>query len=318
MILFYTTGSHTEGLGHIFRTLALIKVLLVRELSFFCVVNESPIVESLFREHQISVSFLSNLENILQTNSIHSLVIDTRRDVSEAVRLAKQYSVPIVMLDCLTPARLWADINIYPNPHFDWHALDWKTYNGQIFGGALYTILHQKFQDARENIPAVESRNRILVSFGGSDPNGVTQRVLPWLIRSAVGPIDVVIGPGFQCSENLYALASDEVSFHENCSNLVPLMLQSRVLITALGVTIYEAALLQLPSIILSNFHSDFVDEVQIEKFIGIFPLGYYEQVLEVDFLRVLRQVLQTPSYQAQVGTLLDGLGAERIIDILI
>lgn len=289
MIVLYATGSKTEGLGHISRNYTLSAELKSRSIPHISIINDTIDLDKL---------------------SPSVLVIDTRQDTRDLCEKARSLKIPIVHIDCLSENRFLADVNIYPNPHFNSHGLDWTGYEGRICSGAAYTSIHSRYLTQALS----PERQRILVSFGGSDPNHLTEKVLPWLADSP-WPVDAVIGPA-----SSFASYDDYpfVTFHDHCDSLAPLLAQSGLLITALGITIYEAAFLNVPSIIVSNHTSDSDDEIRISQLKGLFPLGYYAGVQKNVFRNTVQNVIENyDSYSKAVGTLIDGKGSVRIVDVI-
>lgn len=325
MILFYTTGSATEGLGHIFRTLGVIATLRDRQILFHCVIRPDTMVESILQNNQIPFSTANTVDEfdaILQFQHPSHLVIDTRAELGLEIHCAKSHGITVVHIDCLNSTRLLADLNIYPNPHFNFRGLDWRRYSGKVIGGADYTLVHPRFMQQRATVPPASHRKRLLVSMGGADPNQVTQMVVQSLIGSGIEwPIDVVIGPAF-VHKNPLISESSLVTIHQSPMDLAPLMRHSGVLVTGLGVTMYEAAVLGLPSIVISNFETDREDEKRLTQISGIFPLGHFSTVTPPRLCSTLRRIISDPAQHLKwiekVGGIVDGNGANRIVDQLV
>ncbi len=310
MIAFLITGSKKEGLGHIFRTLSLIQILKEKNLPYTCFTNQDPVLSSLIPSHNIT----ELTDHFFETQKAITLVIDTRHDMTAIILLAKKHTVPVVQIDCLNNSRLLADINIYPNPHFPYKTLDWTGYSGRCFSGADYTPIHTKFLHTKNHLPQLSERHRILISFGGSDPNHLTPKILGWLeSENLPWPIDIIIGPAFTGN-----IPKTTGTIYQNCQNISPIMAKAGILITSLGTTIYEAAILKLPTIIISNFKEDARDETSLSKFEGFFPLGYYQTMTKIQLLTCIKKCIENHARNSQqIGTLIDGKGTRRIIDLI-
>ena len=50
-------------------------------------------------------------------------------------------------------------------------------------------------------------------------------------------------------------------------------------MITAIGVTIFEAQYLEVPSIVISNYEEDRLDEEKLKEWGGVTILGRYDKV---------------------------------------
>ena len=58
----------------------------------------------------------------------------------------------------------------------------------------------------------------------------------------------------------------------------------------------YEAAILGLPSIVISNFERDLADEKRLTQIPGIFRLGHYKTVTTDRICSTIRRVISDPA----------------------
>lgn len=330
MIMLLTTGSSTEGLGHIFRTLSLIAYIQATKTdSYCCVTPTEPQVTTILSTYEINHKEYHNEESLLDITkqlSPSHLVIDSRRIFTKTIIQAKAMGIRIIEIDCLHDDRLIADLNIYPNPHFQYEKLSWTGYQGQRVGGAAYTLVHPRFLTARQTIPPITERKKILISMGGSDPNCLTKRVLQWLDQLTPAPhVDVVIGPACPHASDIFAAAKNSaypITCHTDCHDLVPLMSQACLLITTLGTTMYESAVLKLPCIVINNFESDHTDSQQLALLPGFSPLGFYQHITASMLVETINRHIDQPqtlrNMSDAIGAVIDGQGGHRIVDFII
>jgi spore coat polysaccharide biosynthesis predicted glycosyltransferase SpsG len=109
--------------------------------------------------------------------------------------------------------------------------------------GPDYFILDEK----RLPAPAVMAGGKVnvLLTFGGSDPTGLTRKVLESLLAGAWGQthFTVVLGPGFREGEAVAALTAarqDDFTVIKNPAALLSLMAASDLTVCAGGRTMYE------------------------------------------------------------------------------
>ncbi|RAP38972.1 hypothetical protein DID80_01165 [Candidatus Marinamargulisbacteria bacterium SCGC AAA071-K20] len=321
MILFYTTGSKKNGLGHLSRTISLIKEVLSRNIPYHCLVNNDTTATSLLSKQEIRFSIFKSIET-LKDLSPSLIVFDTKQDVAELIKEAKKNKIKTIIIDSLDNNRLNADLVIYPNPHFNFNELDWAKAKGARCGGSEYTIIKPSFIKERIKDNLKLNRHRIVISMGGSDPNKLTELVMDAIAKTNYEDIDVVAGPAFNGLNDIKKLAKKYPKFtvHDNVSDLSTLFSEAGCVITGLGISIYEAAILKVPVIVISNYESDQNDEEALDNFNGIFPLGFYKQVEPDDITDSLHAIFDSiQSHQEladDVGQIVDTKGVSRIVDL--
>ncbi len=95
--------------------------------------------------------------------------------------------------------------------------------------------------------PVVKSddKRKILLTFGGSDPTGLTVKVVEALLKQdwPDSIFTVVLGPGFQEVEKIESMVQgreDDFRFLRNPDTLIPLFAESFLTVCAGGRTMYE------------------------------------------------------------------------------
>lgn len=118
--------------------------------------------------------------------------------------------------------------------------------------GPQYVLLRPEFSTTPSRLPATQVR-RVLITFGGSDPNNLTLRIMRWVAR-ALGTVklDVVVGPLFGNCEAIQeeaGMSDGSIVLHHNPSNMRDLMLAADLALCGGGQTTYELASVGTPSI---------------------------------------------------------------------
>lgn len=123
--------------------------------------------------------------------------------------------------------------------------------------GPEHALLRPQFAAARRKLkPRDGSVRRVLVFFGGSDPDNLTERALAALStldRSEL-VIDVVVGASNPRRERIAELCASQrgVNFHFNLPDLAALTAVADLAIGAAGVTTWERACLGLPALVVT------------------------------------------------------------------
>ena len=193
----------------------------------------------------------------------------------------------------------------------------------EYYAGPQYAILREAFQ-GREKVIR-EKPKVLLVTFGGSDPQGLTLKTLRAL--SAVPPsltIKVVLGPAFshrQALEHLLARSPRLFEILERVEQMATLIGEADLVVCSGGMTVYELAALGTPGIVLCQN----AREVQrMERFIQygtVVNLGLGTEVGEYEIAKTVASVLGDPALRQRLSEsgrhLVDGLGTSRVVDVI-
>ncbi|MCK4828486.1 hypothetical protein KA005_72820, partial [bacterium] len=194
----------------------------------------------------------------------------------------------------------------------------------RVLAGPNYYILGCEYSDIRRRIVKQEA-NKLLITCGGSDPLGVSLKVLTALKLIADRKLDVriAIGPYFKsdlkakiCSK--IATIQHVVTILNEPPNLAKHMLWCDLAIANTGLTKYELATTGTPALFLSinQEHAD-VNIPFLMEGTGI-DLGVYNSVSEENIANKICSLLSDFDMRqtmAKTGQgVMDGHGAERII----
>lgn len=192
--------------------------------------------------------------------------------------------------------------------------------------GPDYALLRPQFAKNRILIrPRGGELNRILVFFGGSDLANNTMKAVKALIQ-LTGDIQVDIIPGFfyPYREELETLCRDVpgMRIHHRVEDMAELMCQADLALGSPGSTTWERLSLGLPALtVISADNQRHVAE-EAHRLGVLIHLGDEAAVSEADWLSSLQSIQQDPDRLRSLSTrcmeLVDGLGAERVAEILL
>ena len=319
-------------MGHIFRCMAIANYMQSRfNTPVLFIVNDDEVVKSVMQDNNFGFEILDGnclhepeLKGILiRIHSSEKLValVDIKMDISSEIQLLQRRNIPVILMDNVTPVRFVADMNIYPVAHFDSSSLDWNGYCGKIVGGREWVPVAEPFLRLSRCLLPVNERKNILVTMGGADPNRITFQVMDALhdFDPAVC-IQVVLGFAFSFKEEVYCknrTLGNRFELIENTSRMAELMAGAGLAITALGTSIYELACMKVPTLVISNFKKDNLDESKLKQFESIVPLGYYKD-LSSERLRqfansLWKDTVKRLNMSECGGKVSDGRGTKRI-----
>lgn len=208
------------------------------------------------------------------------------------------------------------------NPNCYYHTLP---YSNKSFGGAEYALLREQFRNTTNGLNVKDQVEQVMLIFGGSDIRDLFPTLLPHLSADNPDIQFVAVSGNDQYGQELEALFAD----HKNVSikgrlsaeELIPLMLDSDVAITACGQTLGELSYLGIP---LIGICID-VDQVPFRDFYS--SEGLMSEALNWDQedlkeriqhnLKALSTVEERSKRSEKLKSVVDGQGARRALEKL-
>lgn len=260
-ILIRCDGDEQIGLGHMVRSLSMADELremygfgvtfalasgpvgleMVREAGFPCEKKESGVDEAAW------------IGEIISRIGAGALILDIRTDLNRSsIEKWKQNGCLTVVVDDPSDRRLAADLAFYP-PAPQLNAMDWKGFNGMLLSGWEYILLQKGFS---QGVPdPASSPPRLLISMGGSDPEGLIFTAVEALekVTEAFDPV-IVVGKGFAQRQSLdERLARSRRPFEllDKVTDMAKLMAESDLALASFGMTAYELAAIGVPSVLV-------------------------------------------------------------------
>ncbi len=261
-ILFRADGGSRIGMGHVYRSLAIADEIRT--------VSPSADIQFLMRAvHAEGVQRVSNSGypvRVLSDDAVGSVMKEIHdyspnvivNDFPAPMRieyleaLAKLGASTINLVDSLEDIEKPAEMAsvIIATMHNDQVELE------DFYGGPQFAILRESFS-GRE-ITVRERASQVVVSFGGSDPQGLTLKVLQALdgqIDEAAGlTVKAILGPAFSYRKELEELLTKltlKPAVLENVENMAETLTDADLVFCSGGMTVFEIAALGTPGVVL-------------------------------------------------------------------
>lgn len=205
--------------------------------------------------------------------------------------------------------------------------------HAQALLGPDFALLHSQYAMTRQTLErctahmgVVNPVRRILVFFGGTDPENLTGRCLEALSDPALSEIvvDIVVGVNNPHIEALrrQAAARGATHLHEPRPHLADLMAEANLAIGAGGTTTWERCCLELPSLVISVAENQQPVCNALAAANIIEYLGNYKEVEIEDITRAIKQLVNDTARCQRLtkksSALVDGLGAQRVVDAML
>lgn len=324
-------GGDVIGLGHIRRCLSLAQALSRQGavVSFITFANATTL--DLIRESGFNAIAVDSEHDLEQTRqAVRSLgasvlVLDSYDIDADYLACVRESVSLLVAVDDLGNRPLPVDIVINGAAYAG--KLEYKASPGALLlVGAPYVILRKEFgrESGRRMNNLVE---RILITVGGSDPKGLTGRLVGWIRRESNDiDLEVVIGPFFKEATSRSELKESKPSkihLHHNPTDMRSLMLEADLAITGGGQTTYELAATGTPAVAIATAENQLRNLNSLAQAGSlVYAGGLDDPNLETQFLNQLRKLIDEPKTRHQMSRrgreLVDGHGAERLAEVII
>ena len=251
-IIIRTDGYNKIGLGHIYRTIALANRLNMHDILFISK-EEHKLGIKLIKLHNFNLKQIKDEKDLCEVISAFKPeifindILDTRKEYIEEL---KKRNLFVVNFEDLGEGSNKADLLF--------NALyEEKKLNGNCYWGKDYYILREQFlQKGTKEIK--REINNILITYGGTDPNNYTKKILDILSELEMKNlrINVILGLGYKDPENLESHVKEfnmDILIKKNVNNIYKYMYEADIAFTSAGRTVYELASIGTPTIVLAQ-----------------------------------------------------------------
>jgi spore coat polysaccharide biosynthesis protein SpsF len=156
--------------------------------------------------------------------------------------------------------------------------------------------------------------------MGGSDPAGMTPKVVAWL-RSVRGDFKALVVDGPASSHRQTPVDSSRIQVVTNTKSFPTLLASADLAIISFGVTAYELAALGVPAIYLALTEDHAESASRLEAAGCGISLGLFRKTGEAQLKSLVERLLSDDKLRLTMGEkarrTVDGLGARRIADLL-
>lgn len=324
-VIFRTGGGRQVGMGHLRRCLTLAEALRQMEIeSHFLLDGDDMLRERVnaagFGAFTISLeNDLSETIEQLKNLRMQAVVIDSYALQRDYFRALSETGVLTIVIDDLADRELPVDVVI--NSSVGAECLPYRSRaHTQFLLGSKYSLLRPEFAEVPDRKIAKQAR-RVLITLGGSDPTGLTPKLMGWAhetIHDAA--LDVVIGPLYTDVARIENTAQDiagAVALHFDPKHMRSLMLEADLAISAGGQTIYELAATGTPTIAVCTASNQTVNLMGFSDANALILSG---SALDRDLEEKIKEAISHIADDAALRTtlskrsraLVDGRGTER------
>ena len=338
-VVFRADASTSLGSGHVMRCLTMADALRQQgtTVSFVCMPLAGNMIEQIDSRGFMVHTLDFEQDDAIQTRSFLQsllpswLIVDHYHLDENWERIQRSVCNSIMVIDDLADRPHDCDLLLdqtYQRESVAYQGL--VPQHCSLLLGTNYALLRPEFNEwrtlslARRSTPVLK---QLLMTFGGSDPDNITARVMQMFLRYKSLPQEcklmVIMGAQSPHHQSISSLASQlpyPCEIRTNIPNMAELMANSDLCITAAGTTSWEAACLGLPTAmtaIAENQHTA-LKALSAEQLVLQFDGRKLPHSLE----EKLNQVITTPDpllehLSLRFSKVCDGLGIQRVLKYL-
>jgi spore coat polysaccharide biosynthesis predicted glycosyltransferase SpsG len=253
-IAFVTIGNRKVGLGHVSRVMTLLSGLNAHTVKIFCAPEHVLAIERFQSSyHDVEVVAKHGLLDALKQFGANLVVHDELDTDPEQIRMELAQGMKVVVFEDNGPGQALATLafnELFSAEHTNAAQKRW-------YGPDVY-CLRDEFRHA-ERRPFQATVGRVLITFGGTDPSGLTFKVMEALGAVLDVPLTVVAGKGLQDVERLESTAAALRESGADVEVLRDVALMSEVMsrvdfaFSSAGRTLYELAHMGVPAIVMAQ-----------------------------------------------------------------
>jgi spore coat polysaccharide biosynthesis predicted glycosyltransferase SpsG/CMP-N-acetylneuraminic acid synthetase len=320
-VLFRVDGGAALGMGHVYRSLAIADALRASsraEIAFLMSADHTeglltvsrhgyPVRVVAGRGHETGLEHIRDFAPAILINDLPAI------DSAYLTALSHLGATTVNLVDTLTDLESTdhlAQVIVSAMHH------DRETPEG-FYGGPAYAILREQFRGRSKEVR--DEPRLVLLTFGGSDPQGLTLKAARALQALPQGvKLMAVAGPAFSYRRDFAALEptlSRRVPLINEAA-IADLMLDADVVVGSGGMSVYEIAALGTPGIVLGQNAREDQRMREFARYGTIEYLGLGPEVAEETIASAVQALLQDTDRRRAMSrrgqALVDGLGATR------
>jgi len=332
MNLIIRADAHYQiGFGHVMRCLALAQAWQERggQVTFISHKLLPDVLRQRLASEQVNLLLINELAGspddaqqlIALAREIQArvIIVDGYQFDTVYQRYIKDAGFPLLVLDDYSHTDLYlADWVLNQNPHATKSLYPYHGDATQLLLGTRYALLRREFWRWRgRRYERPYAGRNILVTLGGTDPQNMTTVVIEKLESISQHDLSVVIvvsaaNPNLEVLQTAISRSRHMVRLETNITDMTPLMEWADLAISAAGSTLWELALMGVPTCAIITADNQ---RRGAEAFAGAGAI----KLLDTDFDPVMitqllldEQARTDLSHKAQAAV--DGYGVERVL----
>ena len=256
-ILCFASGGIDIGFGHLYRLTNLIASLRLESKAIFIATN------------QIEKEFLSNAKLSIETLGssemfkYNHIIIDSKYDCMNIIDSFTKNKENIIIIDNLDEWTKRSSSIVVPSFFINKDQVESSNLlnDDKLLWGKEYVILKDP------KVIRKQINNKILLTFGGSDPYNISYKILKILLKTPYKDrLRLIIGPGYPHNKDYLLKEGSDIDIVINSNNMAEEISSASLIITSFGTILQEAEFYGKKVIIGCNYSKDKDDYFWLKK----------------------------------------------------
>lgn len=324
-----------RGFGNLNRCITLAEEMQEKGFNVIFIVNYNNLVLKELRKRKFqyilipkSISYKQESFFIIKTmnsKKYQSIVVDMREYSQNLTNKLCGNNFKIILLDDAWCRKAYADIIFNGTMIKQYHLYEKINKDSKIFVGSKYFIINKEFIKHQKKSSEIFYKKKycVVVSMGGSDPNGLTLLVVKSILSLDNIQVRVITGPLFKDQVRLQKLVKNKknVTLIHSPHKIWKEFLKADIVISNSGNTLFELAVLKVPTICIPAIeHQVPYAKAFMTKGFTV-SLGWWKKVrcesIRKAVVKILNDVRKRKKMSLSGSKIVDGKGLSRVTNII-
>ena len=323
-----------KGYGNFARSLLLAEAMKKRNFSIFFIIEKNYAAEIFLTQKKIPFYVLTSTKSkiletkkilkILEKNNCCNIILDMREYGEKLSKYLVKY-VYVILIDDAWGKNVYANIIFNGTMIREFHNYKIKNPASQVFLGTKFWLSDQNFLKSQKTTHTIQNSKQpiLTISMGGSDPDELTFIIYRAISHLSDIKINIIIGPFFKKilqlkNETKY---NKNIRVIENPKSIWNEFSKSDLVISNAGSTLFELAILRLPTICISVVdhqipYAKFFQKKGASKYLG-FKNQIDEKKISSTVLDLLKNKTKRKTMFIACKSIIDGKGLFRVSSVI-
>ena len=332
--VFRVDASSDIGIGHFMRCIALSEELIKRgHICYFLSKIKDDFLINKITQMNIDIFYLNEnitisddlkkLINLSKKHYIDWIITDNYWITSDYLKVIKEKGYNVLTIDDLAYTYYYSDLVVNQNINAEKFNYKAESYTNFLLG-TKYVILRDELLK-KEKKTFKDNVFKIMVTFGGTDNNNLTLKVLKILSKIKKDfEFNIICGPFnsyYKKIKGYFKKSNQNFKVISQPKEMTNLYLETDIAISAGGTTSYELAYFGIPNIIITIAENQKEIAQELDKQSISFYIGDKNNFKENELLSKIKKLTDNKKIRETMNKngqrTVDGKGKIRIIDFL-
>lgn len=325
--IFYFLSNEQIGLGHFSRCLSVAEEVHCLEPDstiYFYTDTSLELQKKWIRLNIINSHPVDNVLSEIKDKAPDVVVLDLKEIPKRLVNGIKDTRSKLVIIDNASQIVKKADIAVFPYM-YEPPELKRIPRHVNVLHGHEYVLLNPNIIRRGERPLFDVNSNRVVVTFGGSDPNDMLGYFVKYLLQLPEFNFTVLMGKNYRFKSEIRDICSkcNHIEAYEFNWKIIETFSPWKFVICGFGVSVFEFLYLGIPPIVINRYiDNDIRYASDLEQKDLLVSWGYYRDIDFATFKRRFEGIAHRNDFIKRISSngieLIDGKGAKRVAEAIL